>query len=202
MKRLLVELSSAVFLFATASALSAQGTGSVHVGISGGADFPVQDQKDAYKTGWNGTLLIPINFGSSPVSVRLDGSYHRMDTKSGLAAFTGSGNVRILSGTVDLVVGPRGTPVEPYAIGGVGAYDMRFRGEDLSNNTFSDTTTRFGWNAGGGIAFPLGAGATNSRFFVEARYTSVSTNGDRFSDSVRTGGTRFTFVPLNVGFIF
>jgi len=200
MKRFLVQLSAAVFLFATASLALAQGTGSVHVGISGGADFPVQDQHDAYQTGWNGTLLFPINFGSSPVSARVDGSYNRMNTKSDLAAFTGSGNVRILSGTVDLVAGPRDTPVEPYVIGSVGAYDLRFHGEDLANNTFSDRTTRFGWNAGGGIAFPLGA--TNSRLFLEARYTSVSTNGDRFSQSVRYGGSRFTFIPVNLGLIF
>ncbi len=183
MKRISVGVCAALLLFATASAARAQGIGSVHVGISGDADFPVQDQKDAYKTGWNGSLLVPINFGASPVSLRVDGSYHHMDTKSN-----------------DVVAGPRGTSVEPYFIGGVGAYDLRFHGEDLTNNTFSDRTTRFGWNAGGGLAFPLSG--SNSRLFIEARYTSVSTNGDRFSDSVRSGGSRFTFVPVNLGVIF
>lgn len=133
--------------------------------------------------------------------MRIDGSYHKLDTKSNLAFFTGSGDLRIVSGTADVVIGPKNMPVEPYFIGGVGAYDLRFRGEVLSTrNAFSDTSTRFGWNAGGGIAFPLGA--SGSRFFVEARYTSVSTNGNRFSDSVTSGGSRFTFVPVNVGIIF
>ena len=36
--------------------------------------------------------------------------------------------------------------------------------------------------------------------FMEARYTSISVNADRFSNSVHTGGSRFTFVP--VGIIF
>jgi hypothetical protein len=91
--------------------------------------------------------------------------------------------------------------VQPYFLGGVGAYDMRFRGQDITTgDAFSETTTRFGWNAGGGIAFPMGTGG--SRFFVEARYTSVSTHGNRFSDSVMTGGSRFTFVPVNAGFVF
>jgi len=200
MKSLSVGVCAAVFLLATASVARAQGVGSVHFGISGGADFPVEDQSNAYKTGWNGTILVPINFGHSPVSIRFDGSYHRLDSKDNLALVSGSGHVEMLTGTFDIVVGPRGTSVEPYFIGGVGAYDMRFHGEDLENNTFSDTNTRFGWNAGGGLAFPLGGGG--SRFFVEARYTSVSTNGDRFSDSVHTGGTRFTFVPVNLGIIF
>lgn len=199
-KRFLVHLSPVLFLLAAASVARAQGVGGIHIGLAGGADFPVQDQKDVYKTGWNGTLLIPINFGTSPVSVRLDGSYNELRTKD-LVPFIGNGKTRIISGTADVVIGPRGTSVEPYAIGGVGAYDLRFRGQEVdTRNVFSDTSTRFGWNAGAGLAFPLGA--SSSRFFVEARYTSVSESGDRFSNSVRTGGTRFTFVPVNAGIIF
>ena len=41
-----------------------------------------------------------------------------------------------------------------------------------------------------------------ARFLIEARYTSISTNGDRFSQSVRRGGSRFIFVPVNAGIIF
>src|SRR5262252_10090902 len=141
MKSLSVGVCAAVFLLATASVARAQGVGSVHFGISGGADFPVEDQSNAYKTGWNGTILVPINFGHSPVSIRFDGSYHRLDSKDNLALVSGSGHVEMLTGTFDIVVGPRGTSVEPYFIGGVGAYDMRFHGEDLENNTFSDTNT-------------------------------------------------------------
>ncbi len=189
-----------VFGMSLCEAARAQGASGVHVGITGGADFPVQDQKDAFKVGWNAGALVAINFGTSPVGLRIDGAYHRMDTESALAAFTGSGNVRILSGSANLVLGPKGGPAEPYVLGGAGAYDMRFHGEDLTHNTFSDSTTRFGWNAGAGIAFPLGT--SNSRIFVEGRYISVSTNGNRFSDSVTTKGSRFTFVPVNLGLIF
>jgi hypothetical protein len=38
--------------------------------------------------------------------------------------------------------------------------------------------------------------------FIEARYTSISINTDRFSNSIHTGGSRFTFVPVNIGIIF
>jgi opacity protein-like surface antigen len=175
----------------------------VQFGLSGGADFPVEDQRDVYKTGWNGTALLAFNFGGSPVGLRIDGSYHELKTKTDLEAFfLGSGKTRIIDGTADLVIGPRGKPVEPYLLGGVGAYDLRFRGEDITTgNSFSQSTTRFGWNAGAGIAFPLSP-ASSTRIFVEARYTSVSVNSDRFSNSIHTGGTRFTFVPVNLGILF
>ena len=181
----------------------AQGASGVRFGLSGGADFAVSDQSDVYKTGWNGTALLAINFGPSPVGVRIDGSYHELRTKSDLDAFFGgTGKTRIIDGTADLVIGPRTMAVEPYFIGGVGAYDLRFRGEDVTTgNAFSQSTTRFGWNAGGGIAFPISPG-WGGRMFIEARYTSISVNADRFSNSIHTGGSRFTFVPVNVGLIF
>jgi opacity protein-like surface antigen len=197
------------FVFLVSAALcnpgtaSAQGTGGFQFGLSGGADFPISDQKDVYKTGWNGTALVAINFGTAPVGIRIDGSYHELKTQTDLQAFfLGDGRTRIISGTADLVIGPRNRSVEPYIIGGVGAYDLRFRGQDITTgNAFSQSTTRFGWNAGVGLAFPLGTGS-KSRFFVEGRYTSVTVDADRFSNSVHRGGTRFTFVPVNAGFIF
>ena len=193
-------MSLGVMLARTASA---QGTGPVQFGLSGGADFPVSDQKDIYKTGWNGTALLTFNFGNAPVGIRIDGSYHELETKDNLQAFfAGSGKTRIIDGTADVVLGPRGLRAEPYFIGGVGAYDLRFRGEDLStNNSFSQSTTRFGWNAGVGVAFPLRP-ASASRIFLEARYTSIAVDSDRFSNSIHTGGTRFTFIPVNLGILF
>lgn len=202
MRRALLVCSAVLLAFFSASGARAQGGPGVHVGISGGGDFPVSDQRDVFKTGWNGTVLIPINFGIAPIGIRLDGSYHEMKVKDEVFLVTGgSGKVRIIDGTADLTVGPHTGPVQPYFLGGVGAYDMRFRGQDITTgNAFSESTTRFGWNAGGGIAFPIGTGG--SRFFVEARYTSVSINGNRFSDSVTAGGSRFKFVPVNAGLVF
>jgi hypothetical protein len=37
---------------------------------------------------------------------------------------------------------------------------------------------------------------------LEARDTSISVNGDRFSNRIGSGGSRFTLIPVNVGFIF
>ena len=70
-----------------------------------------------------------------------------------------------------------------------------------ASNTFSSSTTRFGWNAGLGFAFPLGS-HSSSRFFIEGRYTSISVDADSFSNSVHRGGTRFVIIPVNAGFVF
>jgi opacity protein-like surface antigen len=203
MKRSLVcAFAAAVFLVAGARPASAQGAGPVSFGISGGADFPVQDQADVYKTGWNGTAILMFGFGPSPVGLRVDGSYHELRTSDEVDAFFNDSNTRIISGTVDLVVGPRNLLVEPYFVGGVGVYDLRFKGQEItSGNAFSSSTTRFGYNLGGGLSFPMGRGS-RTRIFVEARYTSISLNGDRFRDSINRGGNRFTMVPVNLGFMF
>ena len=183
----------------TATLARAQGAPGFRVGLEGGADFPIENQSDVYKTGWNAGILFPINFGDSPFGIRIDGAYHRMDTKDLMFFVPGSGKVEIINGTFDFTLGPRHGSVQPYFLGGVGVYDMKFHGEDVFANPFSERSTRFGWNAGGGIAFALG---TTTRFFVEARYTSVSIDTDRFSNSIHTGGSRFTFIPLSAGFVF
>jgi opacity protein-like surface antigen len=197
----LVTALAAVF-FGAASQASAQGAPGFHIGVAGGAVFPVQDQSDVYKTGWAGTLMFNWNFGDSPFGVRLDGSYGELETKDALVPFFGNARTKTLDGTFDLVIGPHiGPYVQPYVLGGVGAYDMRFNGQDItSGNLFENSTTRFGWNAGAGIAFRLGD-TTNAHLFVEGRYSSISIS-DVFTDSIHTGGRRFTTTTLNTGIIF
>jgi opacity protein-like surface antigen len=185
-----------------ASEAGAQGAPGVRFGVSGGASIPVQNQDDVYQLGWNATAMVLFNF-DAPVGIRLDGSYGEMNTKNDLPGFVGTGSARIISGTADLVLGPRHGWIQPYFLGGVGVYDLRFKGQEVDgSDLFSDSTTRFGWNAGLGFAFPLSQSDNASRIFVEGRYTSVSLSGDRFTDSVTTEGSRFTFVPVNVGIVF
>jgi hypothetical protein len=188
-----------LFLFVTVSGVAAaQGAPGFRFGITGGADFPLQDQSDVYETGWNGGLLFAVNFGDSPFGLRFQGTYDEMHVKDLLVSPNASNKAQIIAGIGDIVIGARHGAVQPYLIGGVGVYDMRFKGQLLSSDIFSDSTTRFGWNAGGGLAFPMGT----TRLFVEARYTSVSVDSDRFSNSIHTEGRRFTFLPVNLGFVF
>ena len=192
--------AAALILRAPASPLRAQGAPGFHLGVSGGAMIPVEDEADVFNVGWNAMLVIPINFGTSPFGIRLDGQYSEIDPKSEIVDFN-NGNTRIIDGTFDFVLGPHFGAFQPYLIGGVGVYDLRFRGEDVTaGNVFESSTTRFGWNAGLGFAFRVGN--SNTHVFVEGRYTSISLNGNQFSDSVDTGGRRFTLIPVNVGLIF
>jgi opacity protein-like surface antigen len=200
-RRIVRALIGAAALLLLAGGASAQGGPGLRFGVMGGADFPVQDRARVFDTGWNAGALLAFNFGDSPFGIRVDGAYNEIHAKAGLEGFVGTGKARIISGTADMVVGPRHGAVQPYFIGGVGVYDLRFSGQEInSGNVFADSTTRFGWNAGLGFAFALAP--SDVRVFVEGRYTSVSTDGNRFSDSVHTGGRRFTFVPVNMGVIF
>jgi hypothetical protein len=197
---LTASLAAAFALISPAPRALAQGAPGFHIGISGGAMIPVQDEHDVYNVGWNAMLVIPINFGASPFGIRLDGTYSEIDPKSDLIDFN-AGDTRIIGGTFDFVFGPHFGAFQPYIIGGVGIYDLRFRGEDVNgDNVFEDATTRFGWNVGTGFAFRVGS--SNTHVFVEGRYTSVSLDSEPFSGNFETEGRRFTLIPVNVGIIF
>jgi len=192
--------AAVLIVLVPASDALAQGAPGFHLGLSGGAMIPVQDQSDVYNVGWNAMLLIPINFGASPFGIRLDGAYSEIHPKSEVIQFQ-SGNTRIIDGTFDFVFGPHFGGFQPYLLGGVGIYDLRFRGEDFAgNNVFEASTTRFGWNVGTGFAFRVGG--SNTHVFVEGRYTKISLSSDPFHGNFETSGSRFTLIPVNVGVIF
>lgn len=186
-------------LLAAASAASAQGAPGFHLGLSAGADFPVEDQEDIYNVGWNGTLSLNWMFGTSPFGIRLDGSYHEMHVKDDLDPFFLDSKTRLIDGTFDFVFGPHiGIWVQPYVLGGVGVYDVRFSGTDVINDvTFAESDTRFGWNVGTGIAFRV-SDQSDIHLTLEGRYHSIDLDRDRFFES----NNRFTFVTVSSGVVF
>jgi opacity protein-like surface antigen len=186
-------------LLAAASTASAQGAPGFHLGISGGADFPVEDQEDIYNVGWNGTLMFNWMFGTSPFGIRLDGSYHQLNLKDELEPFFIDAKTRLLDGTFDFVFGPHiGIWVQPYILGGVGVYDVRFSGEDVINDiTFAESETRFGWNVGTGVAFRV-SDQSDVHLILEGRYHSIDLDRDRFFET----NNRFTIVTVNSGVVF
>ena len=113
-----------VVLFAITSFATAQGAPGFHIGLSGGADFPVGDQENIYDVGWNGTLMFSWMFGTSPFGIRLDGSYHQLKVKNELEPLFLDGEARLLDGTFDFVFGPHFGGFQPYILGGVGIYDV------------------------------------------------------------------------------
>ncbi len=186
-----------VALFAITSFAAAQGAPGFHIGLSGGADFPVGDQESVYDVGWNGTLMFSWMFGTSPFGIRLDGSYQELKVKSELEPLFLDGKARLIDGTFDFVFGPHFGGFQPYILGGVGIYDVRFSGQDVVNGglEFEVSDTRFGWNAGTGFAFCVSG---DVHIFLEGRYHSIDLDLDRFVET----NNRFDVVTANLGVVF
>lgn len=181
MKHPAIVLLAVFFFLLAASQASAQGTSGLHFGIEGGISTPQGDAKDFFDNGWHGGALLVWNPPIIPVGLRVDGSYHKLD-----ASNTGGGDAEILAGTANVIVGFRAILVKPYFLGGVGYYRLDFSEESFPS-AFRGKQNETGWNAGAGVSISL----RKIDLIVEARYHSVSTEGDRFK-----------FVPVSVGIVF
>ena len=161
--------------------------GGFYVGLAGGAAVPTGSISDFYKTGWGAYLPLGWQPMNSPLGVRVDLGYARFsgrDPGSTGLSFTPD-NPNIWSGTANLTFdllrwgeNHRGAL---YAVGGGGVYRFtNFFAGDRTNNELQSAfegspTTKGGWTGGGGVAFPIGGAS----LFVESRYTSVSTTGEK-----------------------
>lgn len=181
MKSLRAPLFATFCLAFIASAASAQGTSGLHFGVLGGVSNPQGDTKDSFDNGWHGGALVVWNFPVVPVGIRLDGSYHKFDGKSAAA-----GDAEVLAGTADVVVGFRAILLKPYFVGGVGYYRLDFSDASFPSS-FRGKSNETGWNAGAGVSISL----RKIDLVVEARYHSVSTEGDRFK-----------WIPISIGLVF
>lgn len=152
--------------------------------IAGGLSAPVSTLADRVDAGYN--LAGALAFGAPlmPIGIRLEGAYNGFNGKtSGLVSYT---NTAIVSGTVNatLALGPTGA--SPYLIGGVGAYNRRFKADA---GTSSDRTAG-GFNGGIGFRFPLGTMST----FIEARYHQMlGSTADQ---------TDYRYIPVTFGISF
>ena len=119
-----------------------------------------------------------------PLGLRVDGLYARMDNDT---ERTGErGGVDIIAGTGNVVLGFRFLLVKPYILGGVGYYHLDSSIRSVHGSSFEDVN-KPGWNAGAGVSISL----RKIDLFLEARYHSVETYGDRFK-----------FIPISVGLVF
>lgn len=174
---------SAGLLFLAAARADAQGTAGFHWGLLGGGTLPQGDAKDAFDNGWHGGGLLVFNFPVVPVGLRVDAAYHKLDPAESVVS---PGDAEILAATANVTVGFRLLVLKPYVVGGVGYYRLDFSDESFPS-AFSGTNNETGWNAGAGVSISL----RNIDVFVEARYHSVSTDGETFQ-----------FVPVSIGLAF
>jgi opacity protein-like surface antigen len=159
----------------------------VHFGVAGGATVPTGNFNDVHNTGWNAMALLGFQAPVSPIGFRIDANYSHLNGQNSAVI----SHSRIWSGTVDAILHAPGLVVSPYAIGGIGVYNLKtFAGGStvgVSLPSDEGSVTKFGWNVGGGLQFHT-PGAT---IFTEARFTSIMTDG---------GHTNL--VPIEVGIMF
>lgn len=181
MKRLAALVAGVALAAAFARPALAQAGGGVHFGLAGGESFPVSGSKDVLNNGWHAGAMLTFGVPLSPIAVRVEGTYHRMGQVGP------GGDTEVLAGTANAVLSPVSLiVVKPYFVGGAGYYSVRTEVETFLG-TGSETERKFGWNAGGGLAFSI----RDTKLFIEARYHRVSTSG-----------RALTYVPVSIGVMF
>lgn len=182
-------------------ALEAQAGAGLRVGVAAGANLPNEEFADGAKTGlvfqgWAG-------LGLGALGLRGEIHYSRSDLDAPIIRQVGnsvlpengigetSGNVDMLGLSINGVLNLPTPVIRPYLIGGVGWYSRDVKQDvqgDLDEfRDLSRTDSDFGWNAGAGLAIPLGGISA----YLEARYHSVNTTGEKT-----------TFVPVVLGLVF
>ena len=202
MKRSLFSLVALAMLALPAGAqtVGATNPGGVYFRLFGGATMPTGTFGDAFNTGWRAGGTLGWQLAGIPVGFDVDVAYDRVsgDNISGFDI----GDLGLTSGTLNIrwdaqTEGSLGF----FVAGGGGIY--HFNSYDVSGpglltdrglrlgygkgTSSSESETKFGLNGGAGITFGRG----NTRFFVEARYHSVFTEGENAN-----------FVPIAVGVQF
>jgi len=147
---------------AEAARLRQLAKGNVYFRLGAGVSLPQADFADDFKNGFNVTGSAGWHKWNSPLGLRLDVGYDRFSLKGA------SENASILSGVGDVTFKiPQVLAVSPYLVAGGGIYRLN------SSVANSESVTKGGWNAGGGLTFGVGM----AKLFIEGRYTNVSTEG-------------------------
>ena len=146
-------------------------------GVLAGATFPNDELNDELETGFNLGVTLGLRSPVYPVALRIDAAWHQLSLATSIGGE--SERLRIVTGSANLLY-DLPLPFRPYAIGGIGAYNLR-------DSRFEGDANEFGWNLGAGIRPPL----LSLETFVELRFHRISGEGDAM-----------TIVPISVGVMF
>ena len=149
--------AATALLVAVSSSASAQGASS-GLAITAGVDMPMGDFADVAKMGFlvGGQYTMPLG---ETFKLRLNADYARNGFHDDVVSLLGDGNWTRLGGMANLIY-PFGGEMGLYGLGGVGFYSVN---TDLSG---SEAESKLAWN--------VGAGLGKGRWFVEARYQTVT----------------------------
>jgi hypothetical protein len=163
---------------------AAQGQPRARFGIGLGltapqGEFRKDDNGFGFTLGWQGMAILEFREPGRPVGLRVDVIFGENPANDQLnadvSAFAGqtvSAKFGTLGANVDLMysLGPARRRGGAYLLGGIGT--CRVTLSETSGGISANTSeTKFAWNAGGGLTFPVGTAA----MFVEARYVNVTT---------------------------
>jgi len=154
---------------------------STHLGIAGGAAFPVGKLDSTYASGPSGLITLSAGSQDAPLGLRVDYQYDGFKGKT--IGGTAVHGIHVNSLTANLVVPFRVGYAKPYIIGGAGLYPLRLPGATKRENDW-------GANGGAGIGFPLPS--TSIGGFIEVRYHSVT----------RSNASAYHFIPVTLGVMF
>ena len=182
--------------------------------LFGGANPPLGNTSDILQSGWDFGFALAWREPGHPLGVRLDLNYASNNATRALlsegSAATGlnitGGWADIWSASLNLEAQHLFSPTTyGYLIGGIGAYYTQVQLTEYgygyvcnpwwgycyygtgNSVVASNSTTRFGWNGGVGMAFRL-QGPT---LFIEARYTRIETSPQPLE-----------FIPVTIGLRF
>jgi Outer membrane protein beta-barrel domain len=165
-------------------------------GIAAGVSRPTGQFHGGYRSGWNVTAPLGWDFDSSPLGIRVDGSYDRVSGRTIGGSELPDAGIWSLNGDAKLRMQLRNLRAmrAAYVLAGVGAHRI-VGGATTSSGGYGtslgDASTSWGWNAGAGIAFGWG----RASMFLEWRYLSVSPNGQLSEEAPR-------LIPIILGFTF
>lgn len=191
-------LLTAVCVIAFAFGVSAQVPTPFSLYAGGALSLPnaPDDFKNSFKTGYHG--LVGLGYKMGP-GFQLVGKaeYHKFAFDfAGLSGVDG-GDSRVWMFGSDgrLALGLPAAPIKPFVFAGIGIANIKqseFGGNQFLatelNEALPDTQNKVYYNIGGGVELKFGP---SLNLFVQGRYVSVATEGDKT-----------TFVPITVGLKF
>jgi opacity protein-like surface antigen len=153
--------------------------------LGGGLTVPLSDLGEETGTGFHGLAAVSFQPPGSPIGIQVDGMFQRLGADDHPVFGDVDASFQIIQGTANAIYKFQTsdqTRVRPYLIGGVGLYNYKFTGDDVPDDSGSETD--FGINAGAGFEF--GAGPVG--LFVEGRFHNLFAENDNLN-----------FIPVTVG---
>jgi opacity protein-like surface antigen len=189
---------AALMSLAGTVAASAQQLPPARFGIGAGITSPrgayhANQLGEGFNSGWQGMGFLEFRRANHPLGVRVDVVIGENPANDQLNANAGATvKMRMFGGDVDLIYnfGQVATRIRAYVLGGVGRFSITRSSQSGGIAAPDQSESKFGWNAGAGVMFPVRLGA----FFLEARYFEISNSFVSSGNApfvVATAGFRF-----------